>query len=104
MTTRTLEDLIKETITSSGNDEVSEFELQYAADVADGFEETDVVMLLSWQGGIMLTMALRRIEHLKDNGMEAEDIEGMLTEKEKKVIYGAFLLSETLEPTIGEIK
>lgn len=93
MAYHTVVDLITETIIG----DESEYELRNAVDVSKELKETDVVFLLSWNTGVALVEALKRIQEGEEQGLDRNDIEASLTEKEKSIIYGAYLLSETYE-------
>lgn len=93
MSYRTMQDLVIETIIG----EESEYALRTATEVSKELKESDVIFLLSWNTGLVLVEALKKIQEAEEQGMDVEDIEGLLTEKDKSTIYGAYLLSESFE-------
>lgn len=95
MATRTMTDLVVET--TVGED--SDYELRPATEIAQEFNESDVTLLLAWQAGIMLAEALNKVQEGREQGLDTAEIEDTLTERDKSVIYGAYLLSETFQST-----
>jgi hypothetical protein len=93
---RTISDLISEVVVDDGlGDETREYQLIPIAEMLSQFKETDVTLLLSWAGGLLLSGALDKIEKGIEDDLDEDEIEGLLTEKEKAMIYGAYLMSES---------
>lgn len=102
MTHSTLNDLIRTFfIDTDQGPELTEFTILPISQVVEKIEQSDVTLWLSWAGGVLLTEAIKKVKEADEYNVELpvdseEDqinVEDVLTEQEKAMLYGAFLVS-----------
>ncbi len=102
MTHSTLNDLIRTFfIDTDQGPELAEFTILPISQVVEKIEQSDVTLWLSWAGGVLLTEAIKKVKEADEYNVELpvdseEDqinVEDVLTEQEKAMLYGAFLVS-----------
>lgn len=81
----------------TAGEETEELYLIPLVDILDLFEHSDVIMWLSWSGGLMLIDALDKAKRIREENTDEDELlmelEEGLTSQEKAIIYGALLLS-----------
>ncbi len=102
MTHRTIDDLIQTLFIDTGSGpELTDFQILPIEMVINKIEQSDVTLWLSWAGGVLLTEAIKKVkeaieynENLNED-MEIEEIviEELLSDQEKAMLYGAFLIT-----------
>ena len=102
MTHSTINDLIRAFfIDTDQGPELTEFTILPISQVVEKIEQSDVTLWLSWAGGVLLTEAIKKVKGADEYNAELPvdseedqiDVEDVLTEQEKAMLYGAFLLS-----------
>ena len=102
MTHSTLNDLIRTFfIDTDQGPELAEFTILPISQVVEKIEQSDVTLWLSWAGGVLLTEAIKKVKEADeynvglpvDSEEDQINVEDVLTEQEKAMLYGAFLVS-----------
>lgn len=101
MTSNTLASIIETLVIQSATGEEQEVHIVPIVDIVDKFAHSDITLWLSWSGGLLLSDALKKVAEIEKRNEDPEslvyEVEEGLTESEKAIIYGAFLMSSINE-------